>query len=352
MDAITKISPLISHADSKIRKQSLQTLCQIAKHSVDLAESVIDAEIFPNALICLKDTDLGVRKNAVTLLCEISKHSAELAQLIVNAGGIAPIVDYLNETTDSAILPGVMTLGYISAFSETLALAVILAKGVKPIIQAVISNHTASIKAAAAWVLGQIGRHSPEHARAIAENGGLSALIKIYKETSDVANPEEEADIKAKSKRALKCIIEKTLTFEALEPMLLVLTPLPILKSVILQFSKILPNDVAMRRQFVTSGALQRLQEVSTMSKKDPESASAQLDDLVNTINKCFPDEVIKYYSPGYSETLLKKVDNFSVNTAAEIQKEKRGSQANLLKETNNEILRSNANLIDNSSAL
>jgi hypothetical protein len=78
LDAITKISPLISHPDSKIRKQSLQCLCQIAKHSVDLAESVIDSEIFPNALICLKDTDLGVRKSAVTLLCEISKHSAEV----------------------------------------------------------------------------------------------------------------------------------------------------------------------------------------------------------------------------------------------------------------------------------
>ena len=271
--------------------------------------------------------------------------------MIVNAGGIAPIVDYLNETNDSAILPGIMTLGYISAFSETLALAVILAKGVKPIIQAVVSDHAANIKAAAAWVLGQIGRHTPEHARAIAEHGGLSALIKIYKETSDVANPEEEADIKAKSKRALKCIVEKTLTFEALEPMLLVSTPLPILKSVILQFSKILPNDVGMRRQFVTSGALQRLQEVASLAKKDPESASAQLDDLVNTINKCFPDEVIKYYSPGYSETLLKKVDNFSV-TNAPVEKEKRGSQTNLLKDSAPEALRSNANLVDNSNAL
>lgn len=69
------------HSDTKVRKQSLSCLCQIAKHTVDLAESVIDAEIFPNALICLKDVDSGVRKNAVTLLCEISKHSAEVLVL-------------------------------------------------------------------------------------------------------------------------------------------------------------------------------------------------------------------------------------------------------------------------------
>jgi hypothetical protein len=222
-----------------------------------------------------------------------------------------------------------MTLGYISAFSETLALAVIMAKGVKPIIQAVSSNPSPQIKAAAAWVLGQIGRHTPEHARAVSEHGGLSSLVKIYKDTTGGVNPDEEADIKAKAKRALKGIIEKTITFEALEPMLNTGTPLAVLKGVVVQFSKILPNDVQMRRQFVTSGALQRLQEISVMSKKDPESASAQLDDLINIINKCFPDEVIKYYSPGYSDALLKKIENFTLKDTLE----KTGSQTHLSKD-------------------
>lgn len=121
----------------------------------------------------------------------------------------------------------------------------------------------------------------------------------------------------------MKCIVEKTLTFDALEPMLNTITPLPILKTVIVQFSKILPNDVVMRRLFVTSGALHRLQEIVVVTKRDPANVSMQIEDVVNSINKCFPDEVIKYYTPGYPETLLQKVDNFTIT-------EKMGSSSNL----------------------
>jgi hypothetical protein len=35
-------------------------LAQIAKHSVELAETVVEAEIFPKILSCLKDTDIQV----------------------------------------------------------------------------------------------------------------------------------------------------------------------------------------------------------------------------------------------------------------------------------------------------
>ena len=50
----------------------------MAKHTVDLAETVVDGELFPSVTKCLKDEDGYVRKNAATLICEISKHSAEV----------------------------------------------------------------------------------------------------------------------------------------------------------------------------------------------------------------------------------------------------------------------------------
>ena len=43
---------------------NVQCLAQIAKHTVDLAEVVVEAEIFPRILNCLKDMDVQVRKNA------------------------------------------------------------------------------------------------------------------------------------------------------------------------------------------------------------------------------------------------------------------------------------------------
>jgi hypothetical protein len=95
------------------------------QHSVDLAEVVVEAEIFPTILNCLRDVDTMVRKHAAMCIREVSKHTPELAKLIVNSGGAAALVDYITEAQGNNKLPGVMAIGYISAFSETLALACI-----------------------------------------------------------------------------------------------------------------------------------------------------------------------------------------------------------------------------------
>merc|ERR1711981_996578 len=52
---------------------------------------------------------------------------------------------------------------------ETLANAVIAARGIPPLVNALVSEPEDHIKSASAWSLGQIGRHSPEHARALAD---------------------------------------------------------------------------------------------------------------------------------------------------------------------------------------
>jgi hypothetical protein len=70
-------------------------------------------------------------------------------------------------------LPAVMALGYISAFSETLALAVIAEKGLEPLCAAVAEEKEDHLCAAAAWSVGQIGRHTPDHAKAVADTGAL-----------------------------------------------------------------------------------------------------------------------------------------------------------------------------------
>lgn len=64
-----------------------------------------------------------------------------------------------------------MALGYIAAFSETLALAVIAEKGLAPLCAAVAQGAEDHVRAAAAWSLGQVGRHTPDHAKAVADTG-------------------------------------------------------------------------------------------------------------------------------------------------------------------------------------
>ncbi|KAJ3332053.1 Sperm-associated antigen 6 [Blyttiomyces sp. JEL0837] len=322
-NTIPFIAPLLANPDPKLRRQVCSALSQIAKHTVDLAETVVDGEIFPNVLHCLKDSDGYVKKNAATLICEIAKHTPELAQLIVNSGGIAAVVDYVNDSRGNARLPGIMTLGYIAAFSETLALSVIVAKGVAPLSEALMSETEEHIKAACAWSLGQIGRHSPDHAKTLADNAVLPKLLKVLTATGSQGD-DVGSDLKTKTKRALKCILEKTLNLEALEPLLQPATPPNILKYVIGQVSKILPHDVAARRKFVTSGGLQRVQEISTSlvassgQHGDGNAASfgplngTKLGEYIRIINECYPEEIVRYYSPGYSATLLDKIDEYS----------------------------------------
>jgi len=60
------------------QRQVFSALSQIAKHSVDLAEMVVEAEIFPAVLTCLKDSDEYVKKNVAMLIREIAKHTPEV----------------------------------------------------------------------------------------------------------------------------------------------------------------------------------------------------------------------------------------------------------------------------------
>ncbi|XP_025002950.1 sperm-associated antigen 6 isoform X1 [Gallus gallus] len=295
--AIAYLAQMILNPDAKLKCQVLSALSQIAKHSVDLAELVVEAEIFPVVLTCMKDSDEYVKKNGATLIREIAKHSPELSQFIVNAGGVAAVIDCIGSCKGTVRLPGIMMLGYVAAHSENLSMAVIVSKGIPPLCTCLLEEHEDHIKAAAAWALGQIGRHTPEHARAVAETNVLGTLLSMY---MDIRSSE---DLQLKAKRALKNILQKCTYLPALEPLLHDAPP-NIMKHIVGQFSKVLPHDSKARRLFVTSGGLKKVQEI----KAEPGSL---LQEYINTINNCYPEEVVRYYSPGYSEMLLERVENY-----------------------------------------
>lgn len=101
-----------------------------------------------------------------------------------------------------------------------------------------------------------------------------------------------------------------------------------------------LPHDVAARRAFVTSGGLQRVQEFSYALKQvaTPDSGEnsygpgSKLYDSIKAVNECYPEEIVRYYSPGYSTTLLEKIDNFKAEEQGKLgnrnsASSKKGSQ-------------------------
>ncbi|MGH0190522.1 UNVERIFIED_CONTAM: hypothetical protein FKN15_047532 [Acipenser sinensis] len=241
---------------------------------------VVEAEIFPAVLTCLKDPDEYVKKNVATLIREITKHTPELSQLIVNAGGVAAVIDYIGDSRGNVRLPGIMMLGYVAAHSENLAMAVIVSKGVPQLAICLSEEPEDHIKAATAWSLGQIGRHTPEHARAVAVANVLPRMLSLYMES------ESSEDLQVKAKKALKSILQKCTYLPGLEPLLHEAPP-NILKHVVGQFSKVLPHDSKARRLFVTSGGLRKIQEI----KSEPGSV---LQEYINSINNCYPEEIVR----------------------------------------------------------
>jgi len=52
------------------------------------------------------------------------------------------------------------------------------------------------------------------------------------------------------------------------------------------------------------SGGLQFLQELN-------ETVGGKLTEFITQINNCYPPEVVEFYSPNYSKTLLQKIDEY-----------------------------------------
>ncbi|XP_068862757.1 sperm-associated antigen 6 isoform X2 [Aphelocoma coerulescens] len=295
----------------------------IARHNPELSQAVVDAGAVPLLVLCIQEPEIALKRIAASTLSDISKHSPELAQtvvdagaiahlaqmipnpdaklklsqLIVNSGGVAAVIDCIGSCRGTVRLPGIMTLGYVAAHSENLSMAVIVSKGIPPLCVCLIEEHEDHIKAAAAWALGQIGRHTAEHARHVAVANVLPTLLDIYVDTRS------SEDLKMKTKKALKNILQKCTYLPALEPLLHEAPP-NIMKHIIGQFSKVLPHDSKARRLFVTTGGLKKVQEI----KAEPGSL---LQEYINTINNCYPEEIVRYYSPGYSEILLERVENY-----------------------------------------
>jgi hypothetical protein len=192
-------------------------------------------------------------------------------------------------------LPGIISLGYIAAFSETLALAVIVSKGVVALKDALLNEPEDHIKAATVWTLGQVGQHSPQHARAISDAGVLQPMVVLH------VREDSSPDLKTKAKRALKAVLAKCSDGAALGPLLRDANP-QIQKYVLAQYAAILPHDAAARKAFMQSGLLERVQVIKA-------TAPPKVLESIERINSAFPVEAVRFSDPSYAQQLLRKID-------------------------------------------
>ncbi|XP_066603185.1 sperm-associated antigen 6-like isoform X1 [Prorops nasuta] len=295
--AINFLAKALSNMDVKLKRQVLLALASIAKHSVSLAESVIESEIISNVLLHLAHTNEHVVKCAASLIKEICKHTLKLSEFITDVGGIGALLQILPRSNALVKIPAIMAIGYISNHSEQLAMAVIESKGIDQLALIFQEETDYNVIAVTVWAIGQIGKHGPSHANAIAESDVLLKILELYN------SEKSPKDLKENCYTALKQILQKCLQIEALGSLLFISTP-DVLKYILGQFSKVLPNDPKARRLFILSGSLKKVQEI----KARPNSVLAQ---YIAIINCCFPEEIVRYCSPGYPDNILEAVEQY-----------------------------------------
>lgn len=298
--ALPHLSKCLDNIDIRLKKNCLAALGNIAVHNLELAEKVVEADIFPKVLIYLGHNSKFVQKQGARLVRDIVKHSLELAQIVVNLGGIGAIVQLLMVSPDDEdiVIHAAYAIGYIAGQSPHFALAIIESKGVIALSQILIGSKSDNKLSATIWALGHIAKHSSEHSRSLAESNCLRRILEIYE------NEKISDDLKMKCKCALKMSLQCCLDLAALEP-LLYSAPPEILKYILGQFSKVLPKDASARRLFITTGGLKKVQEIEYEEK-------SLVGEYIGMINSCFPDDIVKFYAPGFNDSILERMDQFT----------------------------------------
>lgn len=224
-----------------------------------------------------------------------------MAQLVVNSGGIGALIQMVScgaQPSDDVLTPAVTALGYIAGQSPHFALAVIECKGVFAIVLVMKNDILSDAQMCACiWALGHIGKHSPEHSKTLAETNIFMKIVELYE---DLKSSEE---LKRKCKCCLKLCLQCCLYLPALEP-LLYSAPSEILKYILAQYAKVLPHDISARRLFITTGGLKKILEIET-------EVGTPLYEIIATINSCFPEDIVRYYTPEFPDIILQRVEEY-----------------------------------------
>ncbi|GAA48654.1 sperm-associated antigen 6 [Clonorchis sinensis] len=305
--------------DPVVKEGSAATIANLAKHSTELAQTVVDVGAIPLLVLCVQEPEISLKRMALAALSDIAKHSAELAQTIADTGAIAHIAQLLLQPDTLLKRQVLAVLSNIAKHSVDLAELVVEAE-IFPTILVSLKDADEIVRKNCSTLIKDIVKHTSELSQLVTNAGGAASIVEFLSNNTGyvilpgvmtlgyIAAHSESlamAIIMCGAKKALKQIIQKCVDLDAIEP-LLTRAPGSILKYAVAQFAKVLPHDPNARRNFVSSGALKKIQEL----KPDDKEALAE---YITAINNCFPEEVVRYYSPGYVETLIERVDQYRI---------------------------------------
>ncbi|XP_073389972.1 uncharacterized protein [Physcomitrium patens] len=310
--AVESMAGLINDEDLPLRRQLCASLAQIAKHTPELgtkvvesgvlshvsafldvdqpdtrlkAEAVLDTKIFPNVILLLKNIEQMVRRNAAMVICEVCKHTKDQARFVLSAGCAPALVDNISDVRSHERLPGIMALGHLASFSPELSTAVISSNALPPLVDVLEHEDEDHVKGASAWSLGQIGKHTPVHAKEVALVGTMLHLVVCAK------TKRTSEDLRKKCEFSIKSIVNRLEYTPALDSLLNgPIMPEQCLKLVLIQIAKLVPTSVELQTKLLLSGSFARLQELQL-------GAAETIVELIEKIASVYPEEIRSFYN-------------------------------------------------------
>ncbi|VDM03923.1 unnamed protein product [Schistocephalus solidus] len=319
--ALDSLVSCLEEFDVGVKENAAWSLGYIARHNANLSQMVVDAGSIPLLILCLQEPDNNLKRAAASSLGDIAKHTPDLAQSVIDAGAIAYLSKHVTSTCPKLKRQAFASLAQIAKHTADFADLVVESE-IFPAILISLKDKDEGVRKECATLIREICKHTLELSQLIVNSGGAAAIVDYIGESYGnaslpgimalgyIAAHSERlamAIIHSLAKRCLKQVLQKVIDIEALEP-LLQDSPPNILKHVVAQFSKILPKNANARRAFVLTGGLKKIQEIQAEPGSD-------LAESIDAINNCFPEDVVKYYSPGYPEALLERVEAYQLPT-------------------------------------
>ncbi|CAG9465020.1 unnamed protein product [Pedinophyceae sp. YPF-701] len=280
----------LSEAEPKVLAELFKCLGHICYYNEELA-SVVKKQAralqLPSAF--LKDPAAPLRRAASALVLQMLKYGGDFCYNIVESGDLAGLVRFiqLERATPNEGMTGVLSLGYIAREEASLGKAVCDCGALEEV-TVYLQGNDMEVLSAACWALHCVAQHGKETALPLAMRGMLTVLLGVYSK----AHEGSEAQLNAKE--ALKAIIRNCATPSALEPLVTPETPSRIIKHVLRVLLRLMQHSPEARQSFLTSGALQRLQQM------EGDLGLASLE-VMSDIHKLYPTDVVQYYraAPG-----------------------------------------------------
>jgi len=288
LDLVSLLLDFTNHDDMGMRKQSTACLSQLLKHSLPQASQVSSCSQFhPTVNRLLKDPNDTVRRNACIILRDLCEKDLRLSTDVVEAGTVPSLGTLVIESShEDEKLAAISCLGHIASHSPTLAKTLITSNLVPSLCNDLINTSSESIRLKLIWCLGEVGKHNNDNCKSLNDHGLLTRLLAL----SIHANSSEE--LRSAAKGAFGKIVENTTDCQVLES-LLKDVPTDLQTTVLHQLAKILPNNMEAKKQFVQSGSLQR---VIAMHAKGDESIQKS----IGEIQACFPTEILEFFKPSH----------------------------------------------------